>query len=121
MASIFTFVIALVFSWCVRGDLECTRSVNHGYSPRLSFPSDSVHLLVSQSADEAGNTAICHVFCITYALEVTDVGSGSWNVDDNSATDTNSSTLGKVCGTDALQYSVLIIIINLALSLFTDC
>jgi hypothetical protein len=41
----------------VLGKLECQLQ-------RAAVPSDSGHALVTRDADEAQNTALCHVFCI---------------------------------------------------------
>ena len=47
-------------------DLECPEENEIDESFR-STPSDIVHLLVTDSADDAKYTALCHVACINYA------------------------------------------------------
>ena len=66
MASLLILVY-LVLSFAsvsrVLGKLECQETANP------VSPSDSGHMLMTASADEARNTAVCHAICIKYIFE----------------------------------------------------
>lgn len=49
--------------------LDCIDSSSDTETLRLSSPSDTVHLLVTENIQEASTTALCHVLCINKILE----------------------------------------------------
>ena len=56
-------------------------------------PSDSSHALVTRDADEAQNTALCHVFCINSLLqEMTISGNNSNTTSSNGTVNGNATT-----------------------------
>ena len=61
----------------VLGELECQRA---------TVPSDSSHFLMTASADEARNTAVCHAICLNYIFE----GQGS-PISSNGTASTNGT------------------------------
>ena len=70
----------------VLGDLECQKSA-------VPIPSDSGHALVTRDADEAQNTALCHVFCINSLLqEMTVSGNNSNTTSSNGREPVNGNT-----------------------------
>lgn len=107
MASI--LVLAVLYPGCARGNLECSPSGIISSSLITASPSDSVHVLVTKSADEARTTSLCHVFCLNYALENTSTaineafsdGDASWS-HCNSTTDSYAVPI-KVCVHTCMQ------------------
>ena len=59
-----SLVLSLASVSQVLGALECPEETANYVSP-----SDSGHLLITASADEARNTALCHAICINYIFE----------------------------------------------------
>ena len=54
----------------VLGALECSEeTAGPSYELVPVSPSDSGHLLMTASEDEARNTAVCHAICIKYIFE----------------------------------------------------
>lgn len=84
----FILVLSLASVWRVLGVLQCseeTADLGSSYVlvPSVS-PSDSGHLLITASEDEARNTAVCHATCINYIFE----GQGSSNGSNRTARST---------------------------------
>ena len=71
MVSPFNILVSLVLSLvCVSrvlAALECPETASTG--PSYVSPSDSGHMLMTASADEARNTAVCHATCVNYIFE----------------------------------------------------
>ena len=67
-----SLVLSLVCASGVLAALECpeeTASSGPSYELVPVSPSDSGHMLMTASADEARNTAVCHAICIKYIFE----------------------------------------------------
>ena len=67
-----TLVLPLVSVWRVLGALQCpeeTANIGSNYVLVHVSPSDSGHLLMTASEEEARNTAVCHAICISYIFE----------------------------------------------------
>ena len=66
----------------------------HLFSEMVSVsPSDSGHALVTRDADEAQNTALCHVFCINSLFQSVPVSGNNSNTTSNNGTvSVNGST-----------------------------
>ena len=67
-----SLVLSLVRVSRVLATLECpeeTASSGPSYELVPVSPSDSGHMLMTASADEARNTAVCHAICIKYIFE----------------------------------------------------
>ena len=67
MASPFILVLSLVCVSRVLAALECPETASTG--PSYVSPSDSGHMLMTASADETRNTAVCHATCVNYIFE----------------------------------------------------
>ena len=84
-------VICLVLSLAslpqVLGELACPPATSE-LEPRT--PSDSGHVLVTTSAEEAKNTALCHVVCINLVLP--DAGGGGTTATPTSTNSTATPT-----------------------------
>ena len=116
MASPFPVLyLALTLSFVPRvpGKLECTTAASRtsvdesDYVLVPSSPSDTVHLLMSDSAEEARITTLCHVVCINYAFNP-ESGSGgnlasigtpsAHNFTGSAAGEVKDALLDMVCG-----------------------
>ena len=63
--SFFLVAASFAFISLVTCKLECTEPIS-GADPS---PSDTVHLLISKSVEEARTVALCHVLCINEIFE----------------------------------------------------
>ena len=97
MASPFIFVLSLVCVSRVLAALECpeeTAGSGPSYELVPVSPSDSVHMLMTASADEARNTAVCHATCVNYIFESQGSPNGSnGTAPTNGTSGTDSSTV----------------------------
>ena len=91
MALPFMLVLSLASVSQILGQLECAADTNSA-GPGSAYvlvpvsPSDSGHLLMTASAEEARNTAVCHTLCVNYIFEGASAPNGS------NGTATNDST-----------------------------
>ena len=99
MASPFVLVLSLVCVSRVLAALECPETAGSG--PSYVSPSDSGHMLMTASADEARNTAVCHAICIKYIFESQGSPNGS-----NGTAATNGTGLDGGSGNSMMEIEV---------------
>ena len=91
----------------VVGELECPGAAGPGSGYELVHisPSDSGHVLMTASADEARNTAVCHAICINYIFVGRQSPNGS-----NGTEPTNSTgpTNGTIDSDDSMEVCSII-------------
>ena len=89
-----SLVLSLVCVSRVLAALECPETAGSGPSYELVpvSPSDSGHMLMTASADEARNTAVCHATCVNYIFE-SQVGSPNGSNATNGTAPTDGTAL----------------------------